>query len=69
MLDKHVDDLVRAHQQKRHELQALGDEIKQSARPVVVCFRFPMKGFPEPEEVFLRQPTGTGSEYAKSAVA
>ncbi len=38
MPDKHVDDLIRLHQQKRHELQALGDKLKQSARPVVVCF-------------------------------
>lgn len=38
MTEKHVDDLVREHQQKQHELQILGDKLKKSARPVVVCF-------------------------------
>jgi class 3 adenylate cyclase len=38
MSEKSVDHLIQALQKKRQEFQALGSTLRESARPVVVCF-------------------------------
>jgi class 3 adenylate cyclase len=38
MSERNVDDQIRTLQEKRRELQALGEKLRESAHPVAVCF-------------------------------